>query len=88
MTGEMQTFKPGIGVLALESGAPIVPANITGSYQAMAKGMRFPRRHRIRVRFGEPISVEPYLRASENGATQDIARKITEDAQKAVEALR
>ena len=88
VTGEMQSFKVGIGVLALESGAPIVPANITGSYQSMAKGKRFPRRHRIRVRFGTPISVEPYLQASENGATQEIARKITEDAQKAVEALR
>ena len=88
VTGEMQSFKAGIGVLALDSGAPIVPANITGSYQAMAKGRRFPRRHRISVRFGTPISIEPYLQASSNGGTQEIARKITEDAQKAVEALR
>ncbi len=87
VTGEIQTFKAGLGVLAMESGAPIVPAKISGSYEAMAKGMRYPRRHRISVRFGEPISVEPYLRESDDGATQEVARKITEDAQRAVEAL-
>ena len=87
VTGEMQTFKAGVGVLALESGAPIVPANITGSYQAMAKGKWFPRRHSVRVRFGSPIFVETYLESSGDGATQDLARKITEDAQSAVEAL-
>ena len=88
VTGEMKTFKAALGVLALESGAPIVPANISGSYQALAKGMTFPRRHPISVRFGEPIPVEPYLRDSGDGPTQDVARKIAEDAQKAVEALR
>ena len=88
VTGEMQTFKAGLGVLALESGSPIVPANISGSFQALAKGMTLPRRHRITVRFGEPILVEPYLRDSDGGGTQDIARRIAEDAQKAVEALR
>ena len=88
VTGEMKTFKAALGVLALESGAPIVPANISGSYQALAKGMTFPRRHAISVRFGEPIPVEPYLRDSGDGSTQDVARKIAEDAQKAVEALR
>ena len=88
VTGEMKTFKAGLGVLAMQSGSPIVPANISGSYQALAKGMTFPRRHRISVRFGEPILVEPYLRDSGDGPTQDVARKIAEDVQKAVEALR
>ena len=88
VTGEMKTFKAGLGVLALESGSPIVPAKISGSFQALAKGMTLPRRHRISVRFGEPIPVEPYLRDSGSGATQEVARRIAEDAQKAVEALR
>ncbi len=88
VTGEIQTFKAGLGVLAMESGASIVPANISGSYEAMPKGMRLPRRYRISVRFGDPISMEPYLAESGSGTTQEMARRITEDAQKAVEALR
>lgn len=86
-TGEMQRFKPGIGVLALESGAPIVPARISGSYEALPKGMWFPKRHRIHVRFGAPIDVEPYLPSDGDGDIPELARKITDDVQKAVEAL-
>ena len=82
----MRTFKAGIGVLALESGAPIVPARITGSYEAMAKGMWFPRRHKIHVRFGSAISVKPYLQ-SDNGDTAELARRVTDEVQKAVEGL-
>ena len=86
-TGKMQPFKPGIGVLALESGAPIVPTRISGSYEALAKGMWFPKRHRIHVRFGAPIAVEPYLQSHGDGDIPELARKITDDVQKAVEAL-
>ena len=86
-TGKMRPFKAGIGVLALKSGAPIVPARISGSYEAMAKGMWFPKRHRIQVRFGAPIAVEPYLQSHGDGDITELARKITEDVQKAVEAL-
>ena len=86
-TGEMRAFKSGLGVLALESGAPIVPANISGSFEALAKGKWIPKRHRILVRFGAPISMEPYLQVRGAEDATELARKITEDAQTAVEAL-
>ena len=86
-TGEMRAFKSGLGVLALESGAPIVPANISGSFEALAKGRWIPKRHRILVRFGAPISMEPYLEGRGTEDAAELARKITEDAQTAVEAL-
>jgi 1-acyl-sn-glycerol-3-phosphate acyltransferase len=87
-TGEMRTFKAGIGVLALESKAQIVPARISGSYEALSKGMWFPARHKIRVRFGAPIPIQPYLQSHGDGDNPELARKITDDVQKAVEALR
>ena len=87
-TGEMRTFKAGIGVLALESKAQIVPARISGSYEALSKGMWFPARHKIRVRFGAPIPIQPYLQSHGDGDNPELARRITDDVQKAVEALR
>ncbi len=45
--------KPGIGRLALESGAPVVPVAILGSYQVRNwKRLRFPR---VTVSYGEPF---------------------------------
>ena len=46
--------KPGIGRIALESGAPVVPVAISGSEGVRDfKKLRFPK---IRVKYGEPIS--------------------------------
>jgi len=46
--------KPGIGRIALESGAPIVPVAIKGSERARQwKRLRFPK---TTIRFGEPLS--------------------------------
>ncbi|HEY6731195.1 MAG TPA: lysophospholipid acyltransferase family protein [Solirubrobacterales bacterium] len=46
--------KPGIGRIALETGAPIVPVAIYGSERARQwKRLRFPK---VTVQFGEPVS--------------------------------
>jgi 1-acyl-sn-glycerol-3-phosphate acyltransferase len=53
-TQEMGEPKAGIGRIALESGAPIVPVAIHGSARVRGwKRLRFPR---IRIQFGEPRS--------------------------------
>lgn len=48
-------FSPGVAMLAMRTGAPIVPTAILGSDAAFPRGRRFPARHPIEVRFGEPI---------------------------------
>jgi 1-acyl-sn-glycerol-3-phosphate acyltransferase len=58
-SGELGEPKPGIGRIALESGAPIVPVAIHGSAGVRRwKRLRFPK---VTIRFGEPVSfaVEP-----------------------------
>ena len=85
--GKMRPFKRGIGLLALESGVPVVPAYIQGSFQALPKGHAVPKRHPIHIRFGQPISVEPYFRSSNGEGHLELSRKITEDIQKAVQDL-
>jgi 1-acyl-sn-glycerol-3-phosphate acyltransferase len=58
-SGELGTAKPGIGRIALESGAPIIPTAIHGSERVRGyKRLRFPR---VTVEYGEPMSfpVEP-----------------------------
>ncbi len=53
-SGEMGEPKPGIGRIALESGAPIVPVAIHGSARVRGwKRLRFPK---VTVQFGEPVS--------------------------------
>jgi 1-acyl-sn-glycerol-3-phosphate acyltransferase len=55
--GRLVRGQPGAAMVALRSGAPVVPAAIEGTYEAL-RGRRFylPRRRPLSVRFGEPIS--------------------------------
>jgi len=54
-TGEMQTFKKGAGLFAVELGVPVVPAYVEGARRILAKGKFLPRPGSLTVRFGEPI---------------------------------
>jgi 1-acyl-sn-glycerol-3-phosphate acyltransferase len=48
--------RPGIGRMALESGAPVVPVAILGSHQVRNwKRLQFPK---VIVRYGEPFRLE------------------------------
>src|SRR5436305_2372366 len=60
--------KPGIGRLALESGAPVVPLAILGSYQVRNwKRLQFPK---ITVQFGAPIRFEVLTESSRDQQQQ------------------
>ena len=53
-SGELGEPKPGIGRIALESGAPVVPVAVQGSASVRRwKRLRFPR---VTVQYGEPLS--------------------------------
>ncbi len=56
--GRLQPFKKGAFVLAIQTGVPILPVGISGSREIMPKGSYRIRGGEIRIRVGEPISVE------------------------------
>ena len=92
VTGELQPFKPGLGLLAYETGSPIVPAYIDGTYRALPKGRNLPRKSRIRVTFGKPLmpssghGIEKTDAAS--GLEQETYRKLADAVRAEIEALR
>lgn len=57
-TGALQEFQRGAAMLALRSGAPIIPMVILGGHEALAGGRKLPRRVPIKVRVGEPITFD------------------------------
>jgi 1-acyl-sn-glycerol-3-phosphate acyltransferase len=62
-TGGLLPFKPGAAMLAIRTGAPIVPVRLDGVNKALPKGSRLPTAADVTVRFGEPIDPRPYARA-------------------------
>lgn len=56
-TGHLREGKPGAALIAMRSGAPLVPAGISGTHRIFEGGRRFPRASRVRIRYGEPLSL-------------------------------
>lgn len=57
--GEIQPFKAGAGLFAVELGVPLIPAFIEGTHDALPKGQTMPRPGRVTVRFGEAMAFAP-----------------------------
>jgi 1-acyl-sn-glycerol-3-phosphate acyltransferase len=72
---EMRPFLKGGAWLALKSGAPIVPAGISGTERSAPQGRRRPLRKRVRIAFGKRIDVDPVADARER---RERAAEITE----------
>jgi 1-acyl-sn-glycerol-3-phosphate acyltransferase len=56
-TGHLRDGKPGAALLAMRSGAPLVPAGISGTQRIFPNGAWFPRASKVRIRIGEPFSL-------------------------------
>ena len=59
LDGKLQPFKPGIlSLLVYGQQVPIIPTFIQGAYEVLPKGQNFPKKHPIRIVFGEPIILD------------------------------
>jgi long-chain acyl-CoA synthetase len=88
VTGELCSFKAGVGLLALELGIPIVPCRIEGTYAALPKGRALPRSARIRVSFAPPVTMESYRVLYPQVDRRELYRRVAEDVRSAVETMR
>jgi 1-acyl-sn-glycerol-3-phosphate acyltransferase len=78
--GRLERGRPGVGLLALRSGVPVVPAAIRGTYEALS-GRRFylPRRRPLSVRFGPPQRFTPSASSNPRAARREITELIMAD---------
>lgn len=58
--GRLQRFRQGGFFLALETGSPVVPVTIGGTFELMPKGQKHVRKGSVRVTFHEPVPVTGY----------------------------
>jgi long-chain acyl-CoA synthetase len=86
-TGALQAFKPGIGLIAHDTGVPIVPAWVEGTYTALPPGKMLPRKNQVTVSFGQQILMDQYNLDSETMANDQIYRMITSDVRDAIKRL-
>jgi len=76
-TGELQPFKMGAFLLAIEAGVPVVPVGISGSFDILVRdSMRIRPGVQVHVYIGPPINTEDY--------TSKDRHRLAREAQEAV----
>jgi 1-acyl-sn-glycerol-3-phosphate acyltransferase len=77
--GKLQRFRRGGFFLALETGVPIVPVTIRGTFELMPKGQRFARKGKVRVEFHKPIPVNGHSPENMDELMDKVRRAIAGD---------
>ncbi len=80
-TGQMGSFKAGIGMMMAGADVPVIPCFIDGAARAFPPGARLPRPARIRVRIGAG------LRFNDIPNTRQGWERIATETERAVRAL-
>ena len=55
LDGYLNEGHGGVGMLIVKGRVPVIPVAILGTFEVLPKHRWWPRRHRVLVRFGEPI---------------------------------
>jgi 1-acyl-sn-glycerol-3-phosphate acyltransferase len=74
--GRLQDFRPGIGHLAKETRAPVIPMHVRGSHRVMPKGQRIPLPAPVEIRIGRP------LEAGKNESSRDFSDRVERAVQR------
>jgi 1-acyl-sn-glycerol-3-phosphate acyltransferase len=56
LDGRLQFPKPGIGVIVAQTGCPVVPAYLKGTYDVLPSGTMWPRFRPVTVVYGEALT--------------------------------
>lgn len=75
LDGRLQPGRSGIGLAIIKSDAPVIPVRVFGTFEAYGKGVKFPRPHRIQVKYGEPMLFAE-LRAEAKKCSKDRLKQI------------
>ncbi len=76
--GRLQEGNLGIGFLVKKSSAPVIPAFISGTYEALPKGKIVPGISKIEIIFGKPMVFENIQDIKNKKGIEKITRRIME----------
>jgi 1-acyl-sn-glycerol-3-phosphate acyltransferase len=73
--GRVRPFRKGVGILVKALKVPVLPAHISGAFEAWPRGQTWPGIHRLRVRIG-PVATPEALLAGNGSRGVDEAETI------------
>jgi 1-acyl-sn-glycerol-3-phosphate acyltransferase len=74
-SGQVQRFKHGVAIMAMQAKVPVIPVYIEGLRDVMPKGQRTPQAAAVSGRIGAPVSLEGVASVPEGTAMLENAMR-------------
>ena len=91
LNGELQPARSGVGLTVIKSEAPVVPVRVFGTFEAWSKGVKFPRPHRVAVKYGEPMhfaKLRAEARDCPKGRLKEIYQEVADEIMSAIAKMK
>jgi len=56
--GKLLPARSGVGLTVIKSTVPVVPVRVFGTFEAYGRHVKFPRPHRVILKYGQPLNFE------------------------------
>jgi len=77
LDGQLRNAKAGLGMIVAQTGCPVVPAYLKGTFDVLPTGAKRPRFHPVSVSFGPPLSF-PGENTQTKAFYQEVSRIVME----------
>jgi 1-acyl-sn-glycerol-3-phosphate acyltransferase len=78
LDGRLRHPKAGLGLIVAQTGCPVVPAYLKGTFDVLPAGAKRPRFHPVSVSFGPPLSFSREGNKETKQFYQDVSRVVME----------
>ena len=82
--GRLQSPKPGIGVIVAQTGCPVIPAYLKGTYDVLPMGTMWPHFRPVTVSYGETIT---FSRNGEHGEGKQFYQEVSRTVMSRIASL-
>ncbi len=77
LDGNLQKAEPGIGLIALKSGCPVVPVAVAGTNKVLPSDKKERQRHLITIEYGKPIKFDDLQNETDSSkAKEEVGNRI------------
>lgn len=79
LDGSLLPFRPGVGILAAETGVPLVPVYLHNTWKVLPTDALLPRPYPVLVIFGKPLEMAPYQEKLKTHPAYEVYKEVTEE---------
>jgi len=88
--GKLQPARSGVGLTVIKSDAPVVPVRVFGTFEAWGRNTKFPKPHRVAIRYGKPMdfaALRAEAKSCDKARLKQIYQQVSDEIMSAIAAL-